>query len=344
MKFINFNNRVDTIFIMLGFACNFNCNYCLQHKFKISTLQTSYNKDIITFIKHLSNKNDYINVTFIGGEPLLYINVIRNIIEDLKDTKNISYSITTNGSLINDDTLPLINENNISVRLSWDGGNTKYSRNVDIFETNKDNIFKIKNGFFIGAVFNGYNSPLSLLNDINNLNKDYYKRYSKNILFYIDSLYNLNNSSDKVFLVDYNKYKNDMMDIVYRFKNNDVSYAEEFYIKNLIQKINHYTPKDYMKYSPCNNGISVLNMDLEGNLYLCHNNTEKKLGTIHSNINDYMLNYTKYNNILPKYFINCKSCSIRYCCAGGCMLLSKEELETFYCVQKKSILEPLIDF
>ena len=44
----------------------------------------------------------------------------------------------------------------------------KYSSENSILESD----FKIKNGFFIGAVFNGYNSPLSLLNDINNLNKE----------------------------------------------------------------------------------------------------------------------------------------------------------------------------
>lgn len=346
MEFIKFPHKVHTIFFMLGFACNFNCKYCLQHEFKSNKVCLSYNPQIIDFIKEQTVQNKHIDINFFGGEPLLYFNVIKDVVHKLKSVNNISFSMLTNGSLLNDDTVTFINENNISVGISWDGRNTKLSRGVDIFETNKENIFKLKRPFFVSSVFNAYNSPVQLLNDLDELNEEYKKIYDVNMSFNIDNLYYLDNINSDVFLLDFKKYEQDLEYLIDKFinDNENITYAEFNYINGFIESIKQYDENYSMVYSPCMNGIHVLNLDLQGNLYLCHDNSDKILGNIYSSIEEYTKQYRLYNNILPNYCESeCKECSVRFCCSKGCMLLSKDELKIFYCVQKKSILEPIIN-
>lgn len=344
MDFIEFPHKVHTIFFMLGFACNFNCKYCLQHEFRNNKIYLTYNKQIIEFIKRQAEQNNHIDINFFGGEPLLYFDIIKDVVHQLKYVDNISFSLLTNGSLLNDTTISFINEHNINVGISWDGRNTKLSRGIDIFETNKENIFKLSRPFFVSSVLNAYNSPLQLLNDLDSLNEEYKNIYNTNVPFNIDNLYCLENTNSDVFLLDFKKYEQDLEFLINKFMyhNDMLTYTEFNYINGIIESIKQYDENCVMIYSPCMNGIHVLNIDLEGNLYLCHDNSDKVLGNIYSNIDDYMNKYKSYN-ILPQYCeTECKECSVRFCCSKGCMLLSKDELKNFYCVQKKSILEPII--
>jgi uncharacterized protein len=324
----------------------------MQHKFKDVIINQIYNEDIIDFIKLYASsksKENPLSLIFFGGEPLLYFDIIKKLISKLYG-ENINYSLITNGSLLNDEIVTFLNNNNISVSISWDGFNTKKSRLIDVFDINKDNIFKL-NRFSISCVLNAYNSPKSVLDDFAILDEEYMKHYGVNehIEFNLDNLYKLDNCNDDVFDIDFNKYNSEILDIVTRYINNpkSCSYPEFVYINSIINNIMEY--KEYDEtinnkcFSPCMNGIQVLNLDLQGNLYLCHNNIDKKLGTIYSNYDEYIKQYICLNDN-PKFYIeNCKDCSIRFCCDGGCMLLTEEEKKQYFCKQKRMIYLPIIE-
>lgn len=353
MKKYYYNNSVDTIFIMLGFSCNFNCLYCMQHEFKTdNVVNLSYNTDIIEFIKLYACKqpdDNPLRIIFFGGEPLLYFETLKDIILNLKDV-NINYSIITNGSLLTDEIIEYLNSNNICVSVSWDGKTTKLSRLIDVFETNKENIFKLDN-FYISSVLNAYNSPKSVLDDILNISNEYNALYDTNkfIGFNLDNLYDLGNCNKDVFNINFDKYREDILDIITRYINDQENCSEtEFvYINNIIDMIKSYQEYDEesnnKQYSPCMNGIKVLNLDLQGNLYLCHNNLDKKLGTIYSSVDEYMEKYFTYNKNFKFYVENCVECPIRFCCDGGCMLLSEDEKKNYFCKQKKAMYLPIIE-
>ena len=346
MNYINLKHSVHIIIIMLGFACNFNCKYCMQHEFKTDKMKVECNPEVIDFIKEQASINERININFFGGEPLLYFNTIKDIVLSLSKLDNISYNLITNGSLLNEETVNFINEHNIPVCISWDGRNTKLSRGIDVFETNKDNIFKLKNGFSVSSVLNAYNSPKTILEDVFELNKEYKKVYNTDIEYNIDNIYYLENSNSDIFLLDFEKYKNDVEELInkYIYDNKNTNYFEQKYVSDFMNMIKSYDENQILEFPACRNGINVLNIDLNGNLYLCHNNSDKVLGTIHSNSNDYYNKYEEYNNILPNYYLeHCKTCSVKYCCSKGCMLLSEDELKNFYCKQKKMLLSPILE-
>ncbi|MGN1326575.1 MAG: hypothetical protein ACI4VQ_00590 [Clostridia bacterium] len=60
------------------------------------------------------------SVNFFGGEPLLcFDSLIKPLVEKYKDI--VSFGITTNGVLLDEDIVDFFYENNIQLLLSFDG-------------------------------------------------------------------------------------------------------------------------------------------------------------------------------------------------------------------------------
>lgn len=103
--------------------CNFNCPYCYQKKGK-RHLDASIIEKAIDFFFSFLTEESFIN--FYGGEPLLAFDQIRHAVnyiqyKNKKEKKQIRYSITTNGSLLDDDILQFLDQHKFSVLLSFDG-------------------------------------------------------------------------------------------------------------------------------------------------------------------------------------------------------------------------------
>ena len=103
--------------------CNFDCSYCYQKKGKKRLAVITSKKAADFFFPFLERES---SINFYGGEPLLAFAGIKDIVNHIQ-TKNrngektIRYSISTNGSLMNDEVLEFLNRNRFSVLLSFDG-------------------------------------------------------------------------------------------------------------------------------------------------------------------------------------------------------------------------------
>jgi sulfatase maturation enzyme AslB (radical SAM superfamily) len=109
--------------LILTDECNFNCSYCYQ-KGGEKTLDVFTVENALDFFLPYLKEHCYINFT--GGEPLLAFEQIRKAIDCIQVknrtlNKKIHYSITTNGSLINDDILQFLKQHEFSSSLSFDG-------------------------------------------------------------------------------------------------------------------------------------------------------------------------------------------------------------------------------
>ena len=352
---LKLDNDVHTIFFTMGFNCNFKCKYCLQFAVKENFIRETYNKDIINFIKFYADKRKKekkspLHVQFFGGEPLLYFHIMKDAVARLKDLY-VSFGIITNASLLDEEKVKFLNDNDFNVAISWDGRNTKLSRLVDVLQTNKEQIFKIKKPY-ISSVMSAYTYPKELLEDIVKFDEEYKKINNTNfdVPWNIDFLYNFNNPNQSdVFNIDFDKIRNQVTEMAHNFvtKNKKNHPIEDIFISRYIDMIRGYVEYDETldnkKYSMCGNGYSTLNLDMEGNLYLCHDSLHKKLGNIYSDKESYMKNYFLMNNVAPNYFkTTCKDCNVRFICNGGCMLLTEDERKKFYCPQRKAVLEPII--
>ena len=116
--------------LALSEACNLACKYCYCSTVRNMPQQGLMNEEIarlaITWLFAVSGKSENISITFFGGEPLLNKSVLRfaiNYSQQLAKLhgKKVFYSMTTNGTLLDDEVITFIKRYNFGLMVSLDG-------------------------------------------------------------------------------------------------------------------------------------------------------------------------------------------------------------------------------
>ena len=126
-----FSGPCNTLVLTVASGCNLACRYCycgvcrdeLPDKGLMSealALQT------VDRLFAAADPKVGVRITFFGGEPLLNKNVIRSVVARCNDLaaargQKAGYSITTNATLMDDETADLIIKNNFGLMASLDG-------------------------------------------------------------------------------------------------------------------------------------------------------------------------------------------------------------------------------
>ena len=156
----------SVIFITLGRDCNFNCKYCLQdnghfHQRK-NIEKPKLSEKLLQFLDNYSY--EHTKVMLWGGEPLLYIDSIKELLERYKN--KFDWGVITNGILLNKDIIKLFDKYKVTLTVSHDGEVTKKTRGIDVLKNEK-----IKNLLKNYKNFTGFSSVYSSCN--NNYRKLY---------------------------------------------------------------------------------------------------------------------------------------------------------------------------
>ncbi len=113
----------------LAEACNLRCRYCymgahdaLNH----GIMPWEIAQKAIDLVFQRAGTAEQINITFFGGEPLLNKPVLKQAIAYSQQLgaergKRVSYSMTTNGTLLDDEVIGLIKQYNFGLMISLDG-------------------------------------------------------------------------------------------------------------------------------------------------------------------------------------------------------------------------------
>jgi sulfatase maturation enzyme AslB (radical SAM superfamily) len=109
--------------LILTYDCDFQCSYCYQKKGKEYLDDISLKKFLDFFFPHFSTD---CHINFYGGEPLLAFDRIQKAVEYAHEKnqtyrKNIGFSLTTNGSRLNENVLAFCDRHRFSILLSFDG-------------------------------------------------------------------------------------------------------------------------------------------------------------------------------------------------------------------------------
>ena len=129
----NFEERqieINNIVLEMSNDCNLNCKYCYGdggtygRKREFMSFETA-KKAIDMFIKNKATTRKF-GITFFGGEPLMNFAVMKQIVEYCKgiyerDNIEVSFSMTTNGTILTDEIYNFIIKNNIFITISIDG-------------------------------------------------------------------------------------------------------------------------------------------------------------------------------------------------------------------------------
>lgn len=122
--------------------CNLCCDYCYEGKEKrIVELKKSDVDFLLNYIKHKAEETERIAINFHGGEPLMNVDVIERICEGLSGLEDkCLLSMTTNGTLINEQNIEIIKKYYISLSISLDG--TEKAHNTCRLYKNKNGSYK----------------------------------------------------------------------------------------------------------------------------------------------------------------------------------------------------------
>lgn len=142
--------RIRQIDFVMGTNCNFKCSYCHKRFDDVQNpVPAKCTEEVVDFTQSLFN--DFLNpgddplrrrhrlftIKFFGGEPLMYFDGIKDLLERLrqKDERLINTTVktvNTNGSLLTQEMVDVFNEFGVTTVLSHDGPYTEKSRGRDV--------------------------------------------------------------------------------------------------------------------------------------------------------------------------------------------------------------------
>lgn len=113
---------VRVLKIQLGLSCNYSCEYCSQRF--VPHAEETHRDEAETFLSGLDDwlRTNPESIEFWGGEPFVYWKTLRPLAEALRDRfPKATFSVITNGSLIDDEKTDWLDRLGFHVAISHDG-------------------------------------------------------------------------------------------------------------------------------------------------------------------------------------------------------------------------------
>jgi len=318
--------------------CNFRCLYCYEEKTARQVLFMSKETadNVIKFIRHqLQGPNASVSISWYGGEPLLAMNTIYYISQEIKKViGNRLYSeVTTNGFLLTEKVAKMLQECNVGhAQITIDG----------LKETHD------KRRPFIGKGISSFDTIVKNIQQ----NAKYFERI--NLRINVDK----QNKDEIPELVDYLRSIFPSNVNYYfartRFESPGTSFSRSYY----------FTEKEYADFMIKHPSYNVLLnpgyscgatnpsshvIDPNGNLFRCWNEVgqkERSVGDVVNGITNWD-RYTRWMNFGTDMLSNkCKQCSIVGLCVGGLcpfnVVFPNEGFDKQLCIPAKYYLDDLI--
>lgn len=303
--------------------CNLRCKYCylneVPHEEANEMKEEVIEKAFLLAKKLFPNASEY-RISLYGGEPLLFKKFDFLIKTAKKILQRFHICLATNGTVLNDEILKLLKENNISFQISWDGAEenqnalrpTRDGRgSYALIDRNISRFKMISNRLSVRSTVTPYN--VNLLEQF----LFFKEKGIKKISFCLCT----SSTSDLTF------GEKDIPNL--KEKWNELA---AFYLKHLIGeeeiinvspffrifKILHFRNK---KYSFCNSVKNFFAVSSEGNIYSCHRfigNEKYRIGDLGSGIDKSLPAFQEIFNFNVEKENACESCFAKYTCAGGC--------------------------
>lgn len=321
---------VKSLCLMVAQDCNLRCKYCFgdggSYGSQRAVMSEEVGKRAVDFIIENSFKRRHCEIDFFGGEPLINLKTVKAVTEYVrqreKETDKIfKLTLTTNGMLLNDETIAWLNENNISLVLSLDG--RKEVHNAMRPDSNgKGSYDKVINNF------------KRLIESRNNEN--YYIRgtYTKKNLDFTKDVLDMHDNGFDILSVEPVVLKdnplgfdeNDLPKIFAEYDKLSEAYLQRkreghgfFFFHFNVDLSNG--PCVAKRLSGCGAGHEYYAVDVNGDLYPCHQFVGRKkyqLGNVFEGVNDpqNFRDYFRKSHVLNKP--KCKDCWAKYFCSGGC--------------------------
>ncbi|MDL2220303.1 Cys-rich peptide radical SAM maturase CcpM [Eubacteriales bacterium OttesenSCG-928-N14] len=358
------SRKIEQLTLQVTQDCNFRCKYCsfsgtgkLQRMHTNKTMPLEVAKRAVDFLHQRSVDANNSYISFYGGEPFLALSLIKEVVQyanEVFEGRELSYSITTNGSIINDEVIEMCEENNISLLISIDGSKESHDKNrvfaangKGTFDAIMNNMRWIKNRYpdFLKKVrLNMVVDPSTNYRCVDNffLEYDLFEKASANASLVdsimIDGTYDA--SDDFVNDAEYQSFLGNLS-ILKRVRSESLSVLANSNIGRIKNDLDHMVkinslPDIMAPAGPCVPGVMRPMVNIYGTLYPCERCNESsemmKIGDIERGYDlkrvERLLNIGKIRDDLCKdcWMINkCSTCAVMI--DTGSVLSGKKKIE-----------------
>lgn len=137
--------------LVMGSACNYRCSYCCQSGIREKAYAPLAPDRLADGIRAYQDRYfphaDSIKILYWGGEPLMYMDMMRPLAEELREIhQHVSMGICTNGALLDKAKLTWLHDNQIGVGFSYDGPGQYVRHNSDVLAPGSFALEALKDG------------------------------------------------------------------------------------------------------------------------------------------------------------------------------------------------------
>ena len=323
--------------ITLGFNCNFNCKYCLENYTAKSIVkpifivkESSLKEKVDNLINKLKNNLTKVNnITFWGGEPLVYLKTIKLLVPKLKELyPDVKFSTISNGSLITKEVAQYLLDNEIGLTVSHDGPTfSNYRDDKNPLEDPKvlEGLKYYKEKAKEKGLFFGFNIVVTPDNsDLSKLHPYFARYFGDDVDINFEGIVKLSDfSKDVVKKFDSNTKKillNNLIAFGSTVDGNHPYHSIRDYVSKLISRL---VNKQLYKNSCFVTNKNAVAVDMQGNLLICHG-SDQSYGTLDT------IKTSKFPNEYLHFWKDrkkCKECPMLVSCLGDCIMASDRDNE-----------------
>lgn len=322
---------LTTVVLNVNTGCNLSCSYCYKEdldtpangrKMSVETAQSS-----IEMLLRESPDEPRYNIVFFGGEPLSNLALIRAVVawagpRFAAAGKRLDYSLTTNATLLNESTIDFLQQHRFGIAVSIDGPKAVHDRNritVGGHGTYETVARKVR------LLLSSYRArPVGARVTLTHGTTD--------VIGIWDHLFNELGFAEVGFApvtagdkAGYDLTQAELEQVFAAFKALGERYVEAALanrnigfsnLHQLLTDIHQGTKKSL----PCGAGYSMVAVDHEGGVNLCHRFTGSELptfGHVDSGLDREALG-SFLGQRLDRSATGCNTCRIRNLCSGGC--------------------------
>jgi uncharacterized protein len=364
--------HVSTLSVNVAQVCNLACSYCAAGgdgtygSTKARLDVAKFKPQLERFLNDLP-RGETLNIHFLGGEPLLFPNLMSEIADFVTQTldaaestaegqskKSVRYTVTTNGTLINDRVLELFKRLRMGVTISLDGDREVNDRvrpakagnlsSTDMTLAGLRKLASIQSELdfiSINCVFGAHNLQIMdsyrFLRSLEDAQLEGANVGTTALKFTYFNFNFSNKDKDPDVNAAYIKAMEELAEYVYNTEGlQGLSRIAQF--RSIMSRL---AAKARLQ-SYCGAGKTLLQVDTSNKIYPCNWFMDDATEVVGEG--------TSINNEALEHFAaplyeanNCHTCFARYLCAGGCMAVhkaasgSKNQKDPQFCARSRSL-------
>lgn len=308
--------------------CNLRCGYCFAGTGDFGGCRELMSKETaekaVEFAIKGSRQRHNLELDLFGGEPLMNFEVVKHIVNYVRKReqetgKNIKLTLTTNGTLLNDENIKFLNDNRVMLVLSLDGKKETHdamrpfpnkSGSYDAAVRGFKKVIESREGknYYLRGTYTHFSTHFAdEVLDMTNVGKE----ISVEPVVGIDEPYVLTEEDLPVLFEEYDKLARAYLE---RRRAGD---PFDFFHFNVALDNGPCVAK---RLAGCGAGHEYFAITPEGDIYPCHQfvgREEYKLGTLDTGVqrNDLVQKF-RHTHVMTKP--ECSKCWARFFCSGGC--------------------------